>query len=70
MQYGVNPFKDEGCTTCIHFDHASARCNEPKSHKNGQMGTYKGYGLSPCGEWQKGFEFIPNSWGQFKRIDQ
>lgn len=70
MQYGVNPFKDEGCTTCKFFYHDQARClyGLPKNSLPHE-GDYMGFGLSPCGKWEKGYEYIPDSWGQFRRIE-
>jgi len=69
MQYGVHPFRDEGCTTCEFYRHTSARCNHGiPANAPSDSGPWVGIGLSPCAHWIKGFEFIPDSWGNFRRI--
>lgn len=66
MQYGVHPYKDEGCGTCKHYDHSRAYCLvDWNSHERAYPMPI---GLSPCKSWVKGFVFRKNSWGQFDKI--
>lgn len=67
MQYGVNPFKEEGCTTCKHYKHKSADCMVDYK-KHGRIYPMEP-GLSPCRQWVKGFVLLENSWGVFVPIE-
>jgi len=69
-QYAVNPYKDEGCTTCKHYHHTFGRClHGLKANAMPHEGYYVGIGLSPCPVWVKGFEHIPDSLGQFRIVE-
>lgn len=69
MQYGVHPFKDEGCTTCKFYRHHDFRCRKGlPANASENEGQFVPTGLSPCKDWEKGFEFLPESWGRFRPV--
>ncbi|TWU44634.1 hypothetical protein Poly51_59030 [Rubripirellula tenax] len=71
MQFGVHPFEDEGCTTCAFYNHSQSRCKHGLPKNAGEHeGPYIPAGLSPCRDYEKGFEFIPGSWGRFKPVSR